>query len=91
MYMHTHIQCVQKVWKHPNKIETNDFREKRKNRWTNVFKKLSAYGICLLFLMTLKELWCHQRFFKWQCHIFTTVFNRSFNCLPDGQKNFQFT
>jgi hypothetical protein len=56
MYMHTHIQCVQKVWKHPNKIETNDFREKRKNRWTNVFKKLSAYDICLLFLMTLKEL-----------------------------------
>jgi hypothetical protein len=28
----TYIQCVQKVWKHPNKIETNDFREKRKNR-----------------------------------------------------------
>jgi hypothetical protein len=26
------IQCVQKVWKHPNKIETNDFREKLKNR-----------------------------------------------------------
>jgi hypothetical protein len=27
-----YIQCVQKVWKHPNKIETNDFREKHKNR-----------------------------------------------------------
>jgi hypothetical protein len=27
-------------------------------------------------------------FFKWQRRIFTTVFNRSFNCLPDGQKNF---
>jgi hypothetical protein len=26
------IQCVQKVWKNPNKIETNDFPEKRKNR-----------------------------------------------------------
>jgi hypothetical protein len=26
------IQCVQKVWKHPKKIEKNDFREKRKNR-----------------------------------------------------------
>jgi hypothetical protein len=24
------IQCVQKVWKHPNKIETNDFRENAK-------------------------------------------------------------
>jgi hypothetical protein len=23
-------------------------------------------------------------FFKWQRRIFTTVFNRSFNCLPDG-------
>jgi hypothetical protein len=30
-------------------------------------------------------------FFKWQHRIFTTVFNRSFNCLPDDQKNFQFT
>jgi hypothetical protein len=27
-----YIQCVQKAWKHPNKIETNDFWEKRKNR-----------------------------------------------------------
>jgi hypothetical protein len=27
-------------------------------------------------------------FFKWQCRIFTTVFNRSFNCLPDGKKIF---
>jgi hypothetical protein len=27
-------------------------------------------------------------FLKWQCRIFTTVFNRSFNCLPDGQKTF---
>jgi hypothetical protein len=25
-------------------------------------------------------------FFKWQRRIFTTIFNRSFNCLPDGQK-----
>jgi hypothetical protein len=50
----------------------------------------SVDGICLLFLMTLKEL-CHQRFFfKWQRRIFTIVLNRSFNCLPDGQKNFQF-
>jgi hypothetical protein len=24
------IQCVQKVWKQPNKIEANDFLEKRK-------------------------------------------------------------
>jgi hypothetical protein len=24
-----------------------------------------------------------------QRHIFTTVFNKSFNCLPDGPKNFQ--
>jgi hypothetical protein len=47
-------------------------------------KKLSVDGICLLFLMTLKE-------FKSQRRIFTTVFNRSFNCLPDGQKHFQFT
>jgi hypothetical protein len=59
--------------------------------------KLSVDGICLLFLMTLKEL-CHQRlflngneaFFKWQRRIFTIVLNRSFNCLPDGEKNFQF-
>jgi hypothetical protein len=29
---HLFIQCVQKAWKHPNKIETNDFREKRKSR-----------------------------------------------------------
>jgi hypothetical protein len=29
-------------------------------------------------------------FLKWQRRIFTTVFNRSFNCLPDGQKKFQF-
>jgi hypothetical protein len=28
---------------------------------------------------------------QWQRRIFTTVFNRSFNCLPDGQKDFQFT
>jgi hypothetical protein len=48
-----YVQCVRRVWKHPNKIETNDFRKKRK---TSVFKKLSVYGICLLFLMTLKEL-----------------------------------
>jgi hypothetical protein len=27
-----YTQCVQKVWKHLNKIETNDFPEKRKNR-----------------------------------------------------------
>jgi hypothetical protein len=40
----------------PNKIETNDFREKRTNRSISVFKKLSADGICLLFLTTLKEL-----------------------------------
>jgi hypothetical protein len=26
------VLCRQKVWKHPNKIETNDFREKPKNR-----------------------------------------------------------
>jgi hypothetical protein len=31
------VLCRQKVWKHPNKIETNDFREKPKNRWTSVF------------------------------------------------------
>jgi hypothetical protein len=34
-------------------METDDFREKRKN---SVFKKLSVEGICLVFLMTLKEL-----------------------------------
>jgi hypothetical protein len=30
-------------------------------------------------------------FFKWQRPVFTTVFNRSFNCLLDGQKKFQYT
>jgi hypothetical protein len=41
--------------------------------------------------MTLKEYDVTRGFFKWQRRIFTTVFNRSFNCLPDGQKIFQFT
>jgi hypothetical protein len=30
-YTYIYVRCVQKVWKHPNEIETNDFREKRKD------------------------------------------------------------
>jgi hypothetical protein len=33
-----YVQCVQKVCKHPNKIETNDFREKRKNRCYDIIR-----------------------------------------------------
>jgi hypothetical protein len=54
--VNSNIQYDQKVWKHPNKIKMNDIREKRKNRAIRVFKKLSADGICLLFVMALKEL-----------------------------------
>jgi hypothetical protein len=39
----------------------------------------------------LERVMSSEVFFKWQRCIFTTVFNRSFNCLPDGQKEFQVT
>jgi hypothetical protein len=52
-----------KVWKHPNKTETNDFREKRKNRSTSVFQKLSVDGICLLLLMTERVMMSSEVFF----------------------------
>jgi hypothetical protein len=51
-------------------------------------KTKTVDGICLLFLMSYDVI---RGFFKWQRRIFATVFNRSFNCLPDGQKKFQFT
>jgi hypothetical protein len=35
----------------------------------------------------LERVMSSEVFFKWQRRIFTTVFN----CLPDGQKKFQFT
>jgi hypothetical protein len=65
-----------------NKIETNEKNAKTGElAFSNSF--LLMVGICLLFVMTLKEV-----FFKWQRRIFTTVFNRSCNCLLDGQKIF---
>jgi hypothetical protein len=39
----------------------------------------------------LERVMSSEVFFKWQRRIFTTVFNRSFNCLPDGQKKIQVT
>jgi hypothetical protein len=47
-------------------------------------KTKTVDGICLLFLMSYDVI---RGFFKWQRRIFATVFN----CLPDGQKIFQFT
>jgi hypothetical protein len=49
-----------------------------------------AFSKSFLFAIFERVMMSSEVFFKWQRRIFTTVFNRSFNCLPDGQKKIQF-
>jgi hypothetical protein len=56
-----YIQCVQKVWKHPNENVTHNFWKKSKDRSISVLKKPSADSVCSVFSMTLKKLLCYKK------------------------------
>jgi hypothetical protein len=50
------IQCVQKIWKHPNENVTHDLKKKSEDMPIGVLKKISADIFFLVFSMTLKKL-----------------------------------